>query len=219
MPQTYGGSSDVIDPALVTEISGGEPSGDQWTTGFYKQPVQGPVQFFHDHVQGDGVADRTHHGGLNKAVLAYSVDHYADWCVEWNCDRIPFGAFGENLSVVGLTEEDVCIGDVWRLGEVRLQVSQPRQPCWKLGRRWSRPTLPKSVIATGRTGWYLRVIAEGFAGTGPLILEQRIHADWSIGRCNRVAYDRSDSVDVRTWKRELASVPELSLSWRESLAK
>lgn len=190
-----------------------------WRTAFFKYPVVGPVHFHHDHIEGDGVADLVHHGGVDKAVLAYSVDHYAQWQSEWNVTELPYGAFGENLSVLGLTEDDVCIGDVWRLGDVRMQVSQPRQPCWKLGRRWSRPLLPKRVIETRRTGWYLRVISPGSAAAGEMFLEDRPYPEWNVDRCNQIAHAKDDIGNLSTQRHALADIPVLSLSWRGKLGK
>jgi MOSC domain-containing protein YiiM len=212
--------------ALLVSIQTGRPreyvwrdpadgSCETWTTAFYREPVQGALRVTRTGLSGDAVADTRAHGGLDKAVLAYSADHYAEWQHEWGLNAIPYGGFGENLTVRGLDETSVCLGDVWRIGDVLLEVSQPRQPCWKLGRRWERPELPKRVIATSRTGWYLRIRREGTIESGlPVVLEQRPCAEWSVTRANRVMYDkRSDPAEVRA----LAELPVLSASWREPL--
>src|ERR1700680_3683799 len=107
-----------------------------WTTGFFKTPIEGPVFVGTTNLAGDGQADLINHGGVDKAVLAYSADHYPKWRDELHIPDMPFGAFGENLTISGLTEESVCIGDIFRVGSVKFEVSQPRQPCWKLARRW-----------------------------------------------------------------------------------
>ena len=112
-------------------------------------------------IAGDQQADRENHGGLDKAVLAYSADHYAFWRVHLNLPDMPHGGFGENLTIAGLDESSVCIGDRWQAGNVVFEVSQPRQPCWKMGRRWNIADLPKQVIQNGKSGWYLRVLVEG----------------------------------------------------------
>lgn len=188
-------------------------SPQEWTTGFFKQPVAGPVEVETESLQGDGQADRRHHGGPDKAVLAYVADHYSSWQSELGDTTIPFGGFGENLSVTGLDEDSVCLGDVWKLGDVVLQVSQPRQPCWKLGRRWHYPRLPKQVVQTGRTGWYLRVLRTGtIAGRIDIELEQRPRPAWTIRRCNDVFYNGSLEE-----KQRLAAVPELAHAWRDQL--
>ena len=103
-----------------------------WTTGFFKMPVLGPVAVSLTQIAGDGQADLKNHGGPDKAILAYSADHYPDWRERLLMPDMPYGAFGENLTVGGLTEESVCIGDVLGIGPLTVEVSQPRQPCWKL---------------------------------------------------------------------------------------
>jgi MOSC domain-containing protein YiiM len=190
-----------------------DPMDRVWSTGFFKDPVSGTVRVTRSGVVGDEQADRTVHGGPDKAVLAYSADHYPGWRTELVID-LPFGAFGENLTVGGLTEAGVCVGDVWRAGAVVFEVSQPRQPCWKLARRWRVKSLPATVVATGRTGWYLRVLTEGELAAGTeMTLEQRPNPAWTVSRANDVMYHTKDS--ELAW--ELARVPQLSMSWRETL--
>ena len=133
-----------------------------WTTGFFKLPVQGPIFVGATNLAGDGQADLKNHGGIDKAVLAYSADHYRSWREELGLSSFPYGAFGENLTLAALTEDSVCIGDRFAIGPVKFEVSQPRQPCWKLARRWRLNELVGRVIATGRSGWYLRVLEEGY---------------------------------------------------------
>ena len=186
-----------------------------WTTGFFKAPVAGPVAFAALGAAGDEQADRINHGGPDKAILAYSAEHYPVWQSDLNLPELPFGAFGENLTIAGLTEADVCIGDSWQSGEVLFEVSQPRQPCWKLARRWRVKSLPATVIQTGRTGWYLRVLAPGELAAGStLALIARPNPAWTIRRANEVMhfhkYDADESL-------ALAAVPGLSASWRDGL--
>jgi MOSC domain-containing protein YiiM len=125
---------------------------------------------------------------------------------------MPHGGFGENLTIAGLDEDGVCLGDVFAVGPVRFQVSQPRQPCWKLARRWKRPWLLQRVIETGRTGWYLRVLEPGTIVSGlPVVLEQRPHPEWTITRANRLMYDKHALLgDLE----DLAQLPVLADSWR-----
>lgn len=187
-----------------------------WTSGIVKEPVRGPVWVGTTNLQGDGQADRVHHGGPDKAVLAYSADHYRSWQAEFGVRDLPFGAFGENLTVQGVTEHDVCIGDTWQAGDVLLQVSQPRKPCWKLGRRWGRSDLPKRVLQTGRSGWYLRVLRQGTIESGmPVRLQQRLHPRWTVSHVASTKYDKqADQQAVAT----LAELPELAADWREGFA-
>src|ERR1700722_16927674 len=130
-------------PAMLTSVQVGMPRNygfedaadthdKPWTTGFFKAPVDGPIFVGTTNLAGDGQADLKNHGGVDKAVLAYSADHYPRWRDELRLPGMPFGAFGENLTIAGLKEELVCIRDIFRVGTVTFEVSQPRQPCWKL---------------------------------------------------------------------------------------
>jgi MOSC domain-containing protein YiiM len=187
-----------------------DPMDRPWTTGFFKHPVPGPVFVRQSNIDGDGQADLEAHGGLDKAVLAYSADHYGLWRAEFVDLDLPFGAFGENLTIAGITEFDVHIGDVWRVGDVLLEVSQPRQPCWKLARRWREHRLPKVVVQTGRSGWYFRVVQEGMIQVGmELTLSERPHPRWSIARANLIMYEGVGRSELA----ELSAIAQLSKSW------
>jgi MOSC domain-containing protein YiiM len=131
-----------------------------WETAFFKEPVQGPLFLGELGLDGDGVANTAHHGGSEQAVLLYSADHYTCWQVDLGKD-LPYGAFAENLTIRGMDESSVHIGDVLQIGTVELQVTQPRIPCWKISRRWNLPDLTKQVTQTYRTGWYCRVLKQG----------------------------------------------------------
>jgi MOSC domain-containing protein YiiM len=186
-----------------------------WTTAFFKLPISGNVHAGELGLVGDQQADRKNHGGIDKAVLAYSADHYAYWQASLSLPDIPFGGFGENLTIAGLDENRVCIGDRWQAGAVMLEVSQPRQPCWKMGRRWKMPDLPKQVIQNGKSGWYLRVLNEGELAAGMDIeLISRPHPNWTVSRANRSLYHESDNTHGL---QELADLAELSHAWREEL--
>jgi MOSC domain-containing protein YiiM len=201
-PRSYG-SEDASDP--MDKL---------WTTGFFKEQIGGAVFVTKTNLIGDGQADLRFHGGLDKAVLAYSADHYAAWQSELECD-IPPGAFGENLTIAGVTERDVCIGDVWSLGDVLLQVSQPRQPCWKLARRWRIKDLTARVVENGRTGWYFRVIEEGLIEAGQdLQLTSRPRPTWTVARASYLMHHDKRNYEAAA---ELASLPELSRSWKKEL--
>jgi MOSC domain-containing protein YiiM len=188
---------------------------EPWTTGIFKRPVPGPIVVRLLGLEGDSQADRVNHGGPDKAICAYSVDHYEAWQRELGLTDFAAGAFGENLSIQGLAEREVCIGDTWALGDLLLQISQPRQPCWKLCRRWNIPDLAKQVIQNGRSGWYLRVREEGELTAGmALELEARPRPQWTVARANHVLYHEPDNV---VGMEELANLPELSHAWREEL--
>ncbi|SFI15581.1 MOSC domain-containing protein [Planctomicrobium piriforme] len=203
LPETYGDD-------------GGSVRDKPWRTGFFKMPVAGPVAVSFLNLQGDGQADLRVHGGRDKAVLAYSAEHYPLWREELRRSEIGGGAFGENLTISGVTEQEICIGDIWRIGEVELQASQPRQPCWKLARRWGIPELPKLVVLNGRSGWYFRVLKEGLIESGlDCVLVSRPHPEWTISECNRALYLKSFPAAAG---QRLTEVPELSDAWREDLA-
>jgi MOSC domain-containing protein YiiM len=151
----------------------------------------------------------------------YPAASYPAWWAEdgWperlGPDGFGFGAFGENLTVVDQTERDVCIGDVLRLGEATVEVSQPRSPCWKLGRRWAHPELTARTRDTDRTGWYVRVLATGVvAPDAALTLLDRPFPEWTVIEANRVrVHDRGD-LDAA---EHLAACPALAASWAAAL--
>ena len=194
----------------------GDPMDKPWHSGFLKAPVSGPVFLGKINLDGDGQGDRVHHGGVNKAVCCYAASHYGAWWREkLGITELTRGSFGENFAIDGATEDDVCIGDVWRVGEAVVQVSQPRGPCWKLARRWRVKDLALQVQQTGRTGWYLRVLTEGVVTPGsPIVLMDRPNPAWTIARANEVMYQgKRDNAATSS----LAAVPELSSGWRETL--
>ena len=193
-----------------------DPMDEVWTTAFFKEPVAGPVAVHWESLDGDGQADRENHGGPDKAILGYAAPHYPVWQAELGV-TFPPGAFGENLTIDGLTEEAVCIGDVWQVGDVTLEVTQPRQPCWKLARRWRMRTLPALVVQNGRSGWYYRVRQTGTVEAGlEMTLQSRPNPEWTVARCNRVMHHMRND---RVMAGELAAVPGLSESWREGLRR
>jgi len=154
-------------PKIYTDEEG------TWETAFIKENMTGPILLGELGLEGNMVANTQHHGGVEQAVLLYSADHYADWQDELR-KELPFGGFAENLTVSNLDETKVCIGDVYQIGRVKLQVTKPRIPCWKIARRWGIPDLTKRVSQTGRTGWYCRVLQEGEieAGLSVKLLER-----------------------------------------------
>lgn len=194
-----------------------DPMDRLWSTGFFKEPIQGPVWLGRTHLQGDGQADLENHGGPDKAVLAYSADHYPYWREQLALPELPYGAFGENLTVVGQAEAEVCIGDIYDFGEATVQVSQPRQPCWKLSRRWRIADLAVQVKTVGRTGWYFRVLQEGMVEPGMVLtLRDRPYPEWTVARANHIMHH-----DFKNWEAAaaLAQCPLLSKNWQEHLLR
>jgi MOSC domain-containing protein YiiM len=204
VPQTYG----AADAA--------ETFDRPWTSAIFKSPVSGRVAITSRGVAGDGQADQENHGGADKAVLAYAAEHYPLWHAELDRGDMSPGGFGEELKISGLDETRVCIGDTLAIGDVRLQVSQPRQPCWKLARRWRIKDLPARVIDNSRSGWYLRVVTPGEIEPGQAVeIVARIHPAWTVARASQVMV-RRHGAEADT--AELASLAELSTAWRRELS-
>ncbi|GAA5073932.1 MOSC domain-containing protein [Lysobacter panacisoli] len=179
-----------------------------------KRPFSGPVRVTVEGLVGDEQGDRRVHGGPDKAVHHYPFDHYTWWRGELD-DAVLLnspGAFGENLSTIGWTEDDICLADVVRIGTALLEVSQGRQPCWKLNDRFGDPRVARRMQHSGRTGWYYRVLEEGDIVAGDTMeLVERRHPDWSIRRLSDLLFNRT--LD-RDWLQDAAQLP-LPPSWRK----
>ncbi len=183
-----------------------------------KQPVAGPVHVDIEGLEGDEQGDRKVHGGPNKAVHHYAYEHYARWREQLGA--LPLleqpGAFGENISTRGLCEADLCLGDVLRCGEARLEVVQTRQPCWKLNDRFGVADMALRVQQSGMTGWYYRVLEPGALESGQMLsLEHRPFPDWPLQRLNRLLFDRVLSREALEPALQLPLVP----SWRKLLER
>jgi MOSC domain-containing protein YiiM len=135
-------------------------------TGIYKMPVAGPVRVGPTGLEADEQADPTVHGGSDKAVYLYPSEHYGPWRAELGGIELPWGSFGENLTIEGLVEGDVGIGDRFRAGSVLLVVRQPRFPCFKLGMRFGDPGMLKRFLASERSGFYCAVERAGVLSAG-----------------------------------------------------
>lgn len=190
-----------------------------YMTAIFKDAREAPVWVGTSQVEGDAQADQKHHGGPDRAVLGYGVGHYPVWRAEEPRFDFPNGCFGENLSIAGLDEHSVCIGDVVAIGETVLEVTYPRVPCYKLNGRSGIPNLLTRVIATGRIGWFYRVLQEGRVQAGQAIaLRERPHPEWTIAR----AYDvfkglQGQGTASLDEARELAALPPLAEGWRTGL--
>ncbi len=150
-----------------------------------KVPVEGHVSIGFLGLAGDEQADRRVHGGPDKALHHYPFDHYARWSANAPDQSLlnQPGGFGENISTYGWTENDVCIGDRFRIGTALVEVSQGRQPCWKQGVRMEWTMLPNLMVRERRSGWYYRVIEEGKAEAGDeMALVDRPLPDWTVAR-------------------------------------
>jgi len=143
--------------------------GGSVTTGIFKQPVSRPIRVERLNLVGDKQADLSVHGGPYKAVYAYPVEHYVYWRNELPDEELPWGIFGENLTMEGLHESAVRIGDRYRVGTAELIVTQPRVPCYKLGIRFGRPEMVKRFLNSRRSGFYFAVAEEGELTVGDSI--------------------------------------------------
>ena len=193
----------------VAPLGAGGPA-----SGIDKRLIAGPWRFSHNGLIGDAQGDLKHHGGPEKAVHQYPWDHYASWRVEIGDHPIlgHAGAFGENLSATDWTEEGICIGDVVRFGTALLQVSQGRQPCFKLNLRFGRSDMAVAVQRTGRTGWYYRVLEEGEARQGDaLVIVDRPRPDWPLLRLIELLYRNTGDTNGLIG---MAALPELAEGWR-----
>lgn len=190
-------------------------AGSEALSGIVKSSVDRALSVGRDGLEGDEQADRRVHGGPEKAVHHYPYDHYAEWRHELG--DLPAleapGGFGENISTVGLTESTVAVGDVFRLGTALLQVSQGRQPCWKLDRRFDVPDMARRVQQSGRTGWYYRVIEPGTLAPGDRLERiDRLAPDWTLRRIWHVFYvDRMNLTELEG----IAGLELLAESWRK----
>jgi MOSC domain-containing protein YiiM len=210
-------SIQVGQPRTVGRPDAQNPLERSFTSAIWKEPVTGPVWLDTTGLQGDRQADRKHHGGPWRAVLMYSADHYPLWREEWGRRELPPGAFGENLTVAGLTEEVVCLGDQFEVGEARLEVTSPRAPCHTLAQRHGIADLAVTIRRNHRHGWYLRVVRPGWIEAGQeVILADRPYPQWPIVRVADVKWrpDR-DPAEAAL----LAACPALIPEWREGLGE
>ncbi len=192
-----------------------EWGGRTFRTAAAKSLVEGPVHLGQLGFDGDEQGNRTVHGGPDKAALLYPAAHYPLWRAEGY--DIPEGGFFENLTVDGLTEHDVHLGDRWRLGTAIVQVTQPRRPCRTIADRWARKELPLEVQATGRTGFYIRVLEEGLVAAGDdLVLLERHRTSVSAAETGRIMNVDRDDIDGI---HRLLDSPELPESWRDKLRR
>jgi MOSC domain-containing protein YiiM len=201
-------------PRSVGTPGAKDPLERAFTSAIWKSPVTGPVFAGALGLSGDAVANTKVHGGVDQALLMYAVSHYPLWEAELGQPMGP-GAFGENLTVLGLDEESACIGDVLAIGAVRLQVSQPRQPCATLARRHQVRDMIAIVHGNGRSGWYLRVLTEGTLEAGQSIeVADRPNPAWPVRRAAVVMRARNREPAAA----DLARCRGLSEGWRSRLA-
>ncbi len=196
-------------PRVIGALHTGEPI----VSGIVKEPVTTKTIVLDAlNLAGDRQADLTVHGGPDKAVYAYPVEHLPLWNAELGT-TFGIGTFGENLTTSGVLEEEVCIGDLWQWGDAVLQVSQPRSPCYKLAAVTGRLDILKRMIARGRTGWYLRVLQPGVVPVaGPIQVVARDKAGMNVLRVHRALLPHpADRAELE----RVASIETLAAAWRD----
>ncbi|MCZ6557794.1 MAG: MOSC domain-containing protein [SAR324 cluster bacterium] len=186
-------------------------------TGIYKEPVPGRVMARKLNLDGDGQADLVGHGGEQRAVYAYPLEHYAHWRSQLGLGDMPHGQFGENLTCEGWLEDTVHIGDVFRAGDATLEVTQPRPPCFKLAHRMGRPDILKPFLSSGRVGFYLRVLEEGEIGAGDALERVSLGPEQMTVReiCHLMYFGKDDLAGAERALR----IPALSPGWLDSFAQ
>jgi MOSC domain-containing protein YiiM len=183
-------------------------------SGFVKQPVPGPVAVAQGGLVGDEQADLSVHGGRDKAVYAYGAANYQQWRQEQpqHGALLAPGALGENLAIAGMREEDLCVGDIHAIGTARLQVCQPRQPCFKLALRFDDKHMPKAMIRNGRSGWYYRVLEAGSLDTGdPVELVERPNPNFPFVRLVQlISFGKVTTAELQ----QMQDMPGLAANWQ-----
>jgi MOSC domain-containing protein YiiM len=202
----------------VLSVNVGLPREVEWrnevvATAIHKAPLAGPVEVRRLNLVGDRQADLSVHGGPDKAVYVYPSEHYAFWRDELPAVALPWGAFGENLTVEGLSETELRVGDELRIGTAEFIVTQPRLPCYKLNVRFQRPDMVKRFLRSGRTGFYLAVLREGHIAAGDTVAV--IPTDRSaIGVTEVVTLYTKKGANGELLQRALATAA-LPDSWRD----
>jgi MOSC domain-containing protein YiiM len=182
-------------------------------TGIFKEPLSERVMVRSLNLDGDGQADLTVHGGLDKAVYVYPLEHYEYWRGELPDTELPLGIFGENFTITGLREGEVNIGDCFHIGNVTLMVTQPRLPCYKLGIRFGRADMVKRFLASRRTGFYFRVLQEGEVGAGDTLeLVSRDDNNITVSDITELYVCEKDNPDLGHRAAQLKALPK---SWRD----
>lgn len=182
-------------------------------TGIFKEPVNARVMVHELNLDGDRQADLTVHGGVDKAVYVYPFEHYDYWRSELPDLELTPGIFGENFTVTGLREEELNIGDRFRIGSAELMVTQPRLPCYKLGIRFGRSDMVKRFLASRRTGFYFRVLQEGEVGAGDTLeLVSQDENDITVADITKLYVRDQNHPELLQRATQLEALPA---SWRD----
>ena len=207
----------LVGVQLATPITYVDEDQTTWTSSLVKKPVCHPVYLRRSHLAGNEQADSKHHGGEDKTLFAMPLEHICHWRTTFSMPDLPFGGLGENLTTWGVEERDVCIGDRFQLGEAVVEISQPRLPCWKIGRCWGNPEFGAKLEEAGHSGWYFRTIQEGsFSLADDLVLLQRVQPDWTVAEVFHII---THPLENQQRAAELLQVPEVAAKLKENLAR
>jgi MOSC domain-containing protein YiiM len=202
-------STNIADPTII------KWRGKNVTTGIFKKPTAQPIYLGKENVRGDEVSDRKHHGGIFKACYLFSADHYDYWKnlypnLDWT-----FGMLGENLTVEGLDETRMYIGDIYKIGEAQVQITQPREPCYKFGVKFGTQSVLKQFIEHGFPGTYVSVLEEGFVEMGDDVkLVQRAEKSLTISQFHELLYAKQKNQEHLRLAIQNEAIP---ISKREKL--
>jgi len=201
----------------------GAPGAPEVLSGIGKQARQGALWLAQDGLEDDEQGDRVYHGGPEKALHHYAADHYPYWRERYPDSPVPYvaGAFGENVSTLGMSERDVHVGDVFRVGETLVQVSQGRQPCFRVNLRFGRPDAALALQASGHTGWYYRVLREGWLAAGDVFeLVDRPCPDWPLARAIAAMFpDDAGAPGLRDEWLAASRLAPLAQRWRTTFER
>jgi ferredoxin-NADP reductase/MOSC domain-containing protein YiiM len=205
--------------ARLVSVNVGMPKDVPWRgktvhTGIWKSPVEGPAMVRRLNIDGDGQGDLAGHGGEQRAVMVYQTESYDYWRDYLGRDDLRPGQFGENFTVSGLDDHDVCIGDRYRIGEAEFEVTQPRVTCFRVGMRLGVPEMPNLLVSQHRPGFYFRVIMEGLVRAGDdIVLTRRGRHELSVADVDALLYLPDRDMDL---VRKAVDVPALSPGWQQS---
>lgn len=205
----------TLDAVLTGKI---KPFARNTVSGIDKTVISGSILAGKHGLEGDEQGDLKVHGGPDKAIHHYPAEHYTEWKAILGEHGLlqAIGAFGENFSSHELTEKDICLGDIIQLGTALLEVSQCRQPCWKLNERFSQPEMAMMLQKTGMVGWYYRVLTPGVIQAGDTFwLQHRPFPDWPLTRVAALMF--ADSINAEAL-HQFAQLP-LTLSWRKTITR
>ena len=203
----------------LVSVNVGMPKNVEWHdksvyTGIWKNPVEGPVMVRRLNIDGDGQGDLAGHGGEQRAVMVYQTESYEFWKTYLGRKDLQPGHFGENFTVTGLADDEVCIGDRYRIGDAEFEVTQPRVTCFRVGVRLNEPEMPSLLVSQHRPGFYFRVITEGRVRAGDdIVRTSRGRHELSVADVDALLYLPNRNIEQL---RKIVEVPALSPGWQES---